>query len=195
MRFSIITVCKNNIIGLKSTYNSIKDQLFRNFEWIVIDGNSADGTVNFMNSLEHDWIHFSSEPDEGIYDAMNKGIRKSKGDFMVFMNSGDRLYSNETLQIVSQSIERNKNIRLIYGDSIDIDSNGNEYYRNAKNVRQLVYGMIAQHQSFYFYRKIGDGIQFYSLQYNYSSDYDFIIRYVKKVKENFIKLDFPLSVF
>jgi putative colanic acid biosynthesis glycosyltransferase len=97
MRYSIITVCRNNLNGLQRTCESIEAQSFSDFEWIVIDGASTDGTVEFMTNKVQDNISFFSEPDEGLYDAMNKGIDKASGDYLIFMNSGDQFMSGNSL--------------------------------------------------------------------------------------------------
>ena len=100
--FSIITICFNNLEELKYTYKTIKDQGFSDFEWIVVDGNSQDGTKEWLEKVNaNKWV---SEKDKGIYDAMNKGIEMATGEYLVFMNSGDGFYSDSVLQQVSEKI-------------------------------------------------------------------------------------------
>lgn len=197
MRFSIITVCRNNLPGLQRTWESIKAQTYAGFEWIVIDGASTDGTAGFLTNLDYDKTSFVSEPDEGLYHAMNKGIKMAKGDYMVFMNSGDLFMSERTLSEVSGIIDSNPYLIFIYGDSIDFDNTGKSRYRKARDHRTVYRGMFTQHQSMFFARSI-EGVQIrYSPEYKYSADYQFIIRHIKNCKapENIEKIDAPLSRF
>ena len=104
-KLSIITINFNNCDGLKKTINSVVNQTFRDFEWIVIDGGSTDGSREL---IEHNSKHFSywvSEPDNGVYQAMNKGIVKAKGEYVVFMNSGDCFADSNVLDDVSKELD------------------------------------------------------------------------------------------
>ena len=199
MRFSVITVCLNNLEGLKKTHNSLEMQTYINFEWIVVDGGSVDGTLAFLEKIKQSSTHmrFVSEPDKGLYDAMNKGIRMARGDYLVFMNSGDMFAMDDTLAHVSAVIEKNPETVFIYGDSLDVDSEGKLYHRKARNHQEIYRGMITQHQSMFFARFEGEQKLFYSDKYRYSSDYDYIIRYLNlcKNKESIIHIREPLSRF
>ena len=96
--FSIITVTRNDIDGLSRTAQSIATQTYKDFEWIIIDGDSQDGTKNYLNAQEmtRKWV---SEPDQGLYDAMNKGLDIAQNHYVVFMNSGDYFAHLNTLEI------------------------------------------------------------------------------------------------
>jgi glycosyltransferase involved in cell wall biosynthesis len=100
LNISIITINYNNLIGLKKTIESVLNQSLKEFEYIIIDGNSTDGSKEYLKllNIEIDWI---SEPDNGIYHAMNKGLEKSKGDFVLFLNSGDRLKEANSLEAIT----------------------------------------------------------------------------------------------
>lgn len=127
MKLSIISVCFNNIEGLKRTYRSVVEQTSRkDFEWVIIDGASTDGTAEWL--LDHDseidrWI---SEPDTGIYNAMNKGVRLASGDYLLFLNSGDTL--NET-EIIAGCLAymSDKKSDLLFGDQIVYDPKNDNY--------------------------------------------------------------------
>lgn len=101
MKYSIITINFNNKEGLRKTIESVIHQTFRDFEFIVIDGGSTDGSVDVIKEYSAQINYWVSEPDGGIYQGMNKGIRKATGDYLNFMNSGDCFYSNDILQRVS----------------------------------------------------------------------------------------------
>ena len=111
IKLSIITVCKNNLKGLKKTHNSIihkfkKNKKFKFFtwEWIVIDGFSEDGTINYLQKIKNKNVFFISEKDDGIFSAMNKGITASKGNYLYFLNSGDVLHENFSLEIILKNL-------------------------------------------------------------------------------------------
>lgn len=99
MKLSIITVCKNNLEGLKRTFKSITNQtLRRSFEWIVIDSASIDTTPDFLKSHKNEIDYYISEPDTGIYNGMNKGVRLASAEYILFLNSGDTLYDNKVIE-------------------------------------------------------------------------------------------------
>ena len=100
MKFSIITVNYNNKEGLKKTIESVINQSFRDYEYIVIDGGSTDGSADILREYDKMITYWVSEPDKGIYNAMNKGIAKASGDYLNFMNSGDCFYDNNVLEKV-----------------------------------------------------------------------------------------------
>ena len=101
MKYSIITVNYNNKDGLRATIESVVSQTFRDFEFIVIDGGSTDGSVDVLKEYDDKITYWVSEPDKGIYNGMNKGIAKATGDYLNFMNSGDCFYDDNVLQRVT----------------------------------------------------------------------------------------------
>ena len=105
MKFSIITVNFNNRDGLLRTIQSVIAQTFRDFEFIVIDGGSTDGSADLLKQYDQHITYWVSEKDSGIYNGMNKGIARAKGDYLNFMNSGDCFYDSQVLQRVSDHIE------------------------------------------------------------------------------------------
>jgi glycosyltransferase involved in cell wall biosynthesis len=105
LRFSIITVNRNNAFGLKKTIESVLCQNCTDFEFIIIDGASTDTSLDIINSYSDNISKWISEPDTGVYNAMNKGIMLSKGDYLIFMNSGDCFYNSNVLQMVSLEIK------------------------------------------------------------------------------------------
>lgn len=126
MSLSIITINYNNINGLKLTTESILKQSDQNFQWIVIDGASKDGGAEFIKEIQRENSVLISEPDHGIYHAMNKGVRHAKGDFCLFMNSGDLLYAKDTIKHCLDFIAKNS--------EMDILRCGVEEVKNGKHI-------------------------------------------------------------
>ena len=98
MKLSIITINLNNKEGLQKTIESIVNQTFRDYEFIIIDGGSNDGSIDVIELYKENITYWISEPDKGIYNAMNKGISIAKGEYYYFLNTGDRLISNDVLE-------------------------------------------------------------------------------------------------
>lgn len=113
MTLSIITINYNNCDGLKRTIDSVVSQTFTDYEWIVIDGGSNDGSRELIEKYQKHFTYWVSEPDGGIYQAMNKGIAHANGDWYIFLNSGDWLFNNEVLSMVFSS---NNDADILYGD-------------------------------------------------------------------------------
>ena len=113
MTLSIITINYNNCDGLKRTIDSVVSQTFTDYEWIVIDGGSNDGSFELIEKYQKHFTYWVSEPDSGIYQAMNKGIAHANGDWYIFLNSGDWLFNNEVLSMVFSS---NHDANILYGD-------------------------------------------------------------------------------
>ena len=119
MKLSIITINYNNKAELQKTIDSVICQTWRDFEWIVIDGGSADGSKELIEQYQQHFAYWCSEPDKGVYNAMNKGIDHAKGEYLLFLNSGDTLYDKDVLQkvddlkldadIISGQVERMDN--------------------------------------------------------------------------------------
>lgn len=115
MKLSIITVNLNNRDGLQKTIDSVIAQTFRDFEWIVIDGGSTDGSKELIEQYAEHFAYWVSEPDKGIYNAMNKGIRVAKGDYLQFLNSGDWLYDETALD---RCFSHGFDADIAYGDIV-----------------------------------------------------------------------------
>ena len=148
MKLSIITINYNNRDGLQKTIDSIVNQTWRDFEWIVIDGGSTDGSKELIEQYKEHFSYWCSEPDKGIYNAMNKGIAKAKGDYLNFMNSGDGFYSPNTLEQVF-SIGRNDDI--LYGDMICKYQDGSCHiwsYPHKLSLLYLIAGYLGHPASF-----------------------------------------------
>jgi putative colanic acid biosynthesis glycosyltransferase len=191
--FSIITVVRNDLNGIKLTYDSIKEQTFQKFEWVVVDGNSTDGTNEFMLNLEIENLAHVSESDKGIYDAMNKGIRMCKNMYVIFLNAGDTFFDRNSLFSVYQSLENNKVDVLFGGANIYFDKN-NFYYKKPENLEKVInYSLPGHHQATYYSSKILKKIT-YDDEFQYSGDY-LIIAKMFKYGISYTLLDIPLTRF
>lgn len=116
-KISVVTVCYNAIDSIEKTILSVINQTYQNIEYIIIDGGSTDGTVNIIKKYADYITYWVSEPDKGIYDAMNKSLNYLNGDFVLFLNSGDTFYTVETVSLVFSNHEYSKEIDVIYGDT------------------------------------------------------------------------------
>jgi glycosyltransferase involved in cell wall biosynthesis len=181
---SIITVVYNNLSGLIHTFESIKLQSCADYEWIVIDGGSTDGTKEWLQNLELNNLHYLSEKDQGLYDAMNKGISLARGEFIWFMNSGDSIFALNTIQLLKSCSEEKD---ILYGETMLVDNLGTQIgIRSEKTTRVLpkkmtrfsmIRGMIVCHQSFIPRRSIAP---MYNLTYRFSADIDWVISCLEK---------------
>ena len=153
MTFSIITINLNNSVGLKKTAESISSQSCKDYEWIVIDGGSTDGSRDIISGYS-DIISYSvSEPDAGIYNAMNKGVEVANGDYLMFLNSGDCLYDKDVL---SDFIKQKRKGDIVYGNTERVDQNsmhsGEDVPARHISLQYLLYKRL-NHQSMFFSRE------------------------------------------
>lgn len=114
MKISIITINYNNVEGLKRSIESVVNQTSKDYEYIIIDGGSTDGSVDVIKLYSNRIDYWESEPDRGIYHAMNKGVKLATGEYVIFMNSGDKFYSNE---IIADFIKLNPKEDILSGDA------------------------------------------------------------------------------
>jgi putative colanic acid biosynthesis glycosyltransferase len=187
---TIVTVCLNDLERLKRTYRSILKQNYKNYQWLAIDGGSSDGTQDYLADTEAEWI---SESDSGLYDAMNKGLDRATGDYVVFMNAGDEFYDSQTLQNVASAIENSADMPdFIYGDTVERDHHG-LMMRKAPSHTQKFRGMLVFHQAMYFRRDLIGGLR-YDMEYRISADYDFSCRFMMK-SNHILQIAAPLCIF
>lgn len=179
MKFSIITVTYNAEDTLERTLQSVAQQTYPHIEHLIIDGASTDKTLEIAHRSPHAILH--SEPDHGLYDAMNKGLRLATGDFFCFLNAGDTLHSNETLAHIA--VAATPMTAVLYGDTHIVDADG-YFLRNRRLTppehltwHSFKEGMLVCHQAFYINRQIALP---YDLQYRFSADFDWCIRCMKE---------------
>ena len=146
MKLSIITVNYNNCPGLQRTIDSVVAQTWRDFEWIIIDGGSTDGSRELIEKYQVHFSYWCSEPDKGIYNAMNKGIAKAKGEYLNFMNSGDCFYEKDTLEKVN---DRNPKADIVY---CDFSLHENLFFYKISNMMLQLFESSIDHQSTFIRR-------------------------------------------
>jgi putative colanic acid biosynthesis glycosyltransferase len=192
--FSVVTVCYNDGTNLEKTAASVLGQEFASFEWLVVDGNSKDGTREFLRTIVDARTSWTSEDDRGLFDAMNKGMDRARGEYLMFMNSGDTFCGPGTLGMVAAAIG-GAQVRpaFIYGDSIDCTAGGREYYRRAKSHRLHWRGQFTQHQAMFFRRTPLR----YDPGYRVTADYAFIGRFLQAIADPaaIVRLDRPVCRF
>ena len=176
--FSIITVSLNQP-KIINNFNSLKNQTYRNFEHIVIDGGSTDKTTKIIKKNSKNISYWQSKKDKGIYDAINIGIKKSKGRIIGILNADDIYYKN-ALKIVKKYFE-NKNIDFLFG-TVKKDRILSGFWPNKIKWKFNIYP--SHSGGFFITRKAQKKIGFYSLKFKYSSDRDLIYRMIVKYKLN-----------
>ncbi|MVN20001.1 glycosyltransferase family 2 protein [Mucilaginibacter arboris] len=180
---SVITVVFNNVNDIERTMLSVLNQTYPNIEYLVIDGKSTDGTLEIIEKYRSRLAVFISEKDAGIYDAMNKGLAKATGDYVVFMNSGDEFYEKDTVKEVFAS---GPGADIYYGETEmineELQSLGQRRHKAPENFtwRDFKYGMSVSHQAIFIRRKL-TGL--YDLNYQLSSDIDWILTAAKKARK------------
>lgn len=183
-RFSIITITYNASQWLERTILSVLSQSYSNIEYILIDGASTDGTVDIIRQYEAGVTFWSSEPDKGLYDAMNKGLQQATGDYVWFMNAGDTLYTADTVQRIVTSLKKKVSLPdIIYGETAIVDADSKFLgMRRLKAPVKLSWksfrmGMLVCHQSFISKREIAP---LYNTEYRLTADYDWCIQCLKR---------------
>ncbi|AYL97509.1 glycosyltransferase family 2 protein [Mucilaginibacter celer] len=182
-RLSVITIVYNNVRDIERTMLSVLNQTYTNIEYVVVDGLSNDGTFQIIEKYKDRIAKLISEKDEGIYDAMNKGLALATGDYVIFMNSGDEFYDSETVAAVFASAD---DADIYYGETEMIADDGTSLGQRRHKApakftwRGFKYGMSISHQAIYMKRLL---VEPYDRRYALSSDIDWIIRAAKKAKK------------
>lgn len=181
--FSIITICYNAEATLEKTIQSVLAQTYPNVEYIIVDGASKDNTLAIINRYRPQLSKVVSEPDKGLYDAMNKGIGLATGNYLCFLNAGDTFFSANTLQEMVATLPADKQPDVIYGETALVDAEG-QFVRMRRlqtpevlTWRSFRQGMLVCHQAFFARREL---VPLYDLQYRFSADFDWCIRIMKQ---------------
>ena len=183
--FSIITVTYNAAATIEATLLSVRQQTYRHFEHLIIDGASKDNTLYIIYKYKDDTIKVFSEPDKGLYDAMNKGIRMASCDYLCFLNAGDTFHEVDTLEKIANTISTTPHglPSIIYGETAIVNAERQFLHMRRHKAPDVLtwksfqQGMLVCHQAFLVKRTLAEP---YNLQYKYSSDFDWCIRMMKK---------------
>ena len=205
LRYTIITVTYNAGHTIRRTLDSVAAQEYAGIEHIIVDACSDDDTMMHIHryvegavapSASSHQIRLIREPDNGLYDAMNKAILQAKGDYLVFLNAGDVFHDTQVLQDISDQLLRYNPARLpavVYGETDLVDDEG-RFLRHRRlqapdvlTSRSFLHGMVVCHQSFYVRADFARA-HLYNLRYRYSADYDWCIRIMKRAEHRGLAL-------
>jgi len=190
-KFSIITVCLNEGEAIRDTCESIVTQTNRDFEWIVIDGGSTDGTLEILREYEDSIDCLISEQDSGIYNAMNKGAAKASGHYLIFMNGGDRFACSDALLFASQA----QGAQMLYGDVYLGDQSGDvETYPDVVESGYMLRKMIP-HQTTFYERATFEAVGGYDESFKIAGDYDLYVRLFELEGITHQHIPHPIAIF
>lgn len=198
LKFSIITVSHNSVITIQNTIKSVLAQIYPNIEYIVVDALSQDNTVAILKEYEPKFLgrmRWISEPDKGMYDAMNKGIRLATGDVVGIINSDDFYHRTDIVAEIAKAFEDDRvqatigDVRFVKPDNLDKTVR----YYSSKNFspKRFRFGFMPPHPSFFTYRKYFDEFGYYQTDYKIAADYELLIRflYTHKLSYKYLPLD------
>jgi glycosyltransferase involved in cell wall biosynthesis len=182
LKISIITVCYNSSMTIEKTILSVKNQTYKNIEYIIIDGDSKDHTLEIIQKHKHTISKCISEPDKGLYDAMNKGIKLATGDLIGILNSDDTFNSNTVIEEISNFHKQN-DIDASVGNIIQHKENGKiiRFYSSKYwDPQKLKIGFMPPHPSIFLKRELFNKLGYYDLGFKIGADYELITRYFLK---------------
>ncbi|NJN27365.1 MAG: glycosyltransferase [Cyclobacteriaceae bacterium] len=194
MKVSIITVCYNSAAHLEDAIRSVANQEYGDIEHIVIDGDSKDGTQNLLEKHKQSLAKWVSEPDEGIYDAMNKGISMSDGQIIGMLNSDDFYYDNRVISRVVQAFA-DPAVDAVFGDLIFVDPKNLErtvrtYSSRKWHPGKFASGYMPAHPTFFVRREFYEKYGLFETDYKIAADYEMLIRllYVHGLKYAYLPI-------
>jgi glycosyltransferase involved in cell wall biosynthesis len=194
LKLSIITVNLNNKAGLQKTIESVINQTFDNFEYIIIDGGSDEGSRNILTEYSNRITYWVSEADSGIYNAMNKGIRQAKGEYCLFLNSGDYLISTDTLKNV---FSFNYPEDFLYGDIEYLDEDGTKFTTSLPEKLNIQFFYISSlwHQATFIKRGLFYENNFYNENNKLISDWEFFLQKIIIDNHPYKKIDLTVTCY
>lgn len=193
IKISVITINLNNLEGLKRTVKSVLDQNHPDIEYLLIDGGSTDGAKEFIQDNQDSFAFYLSEKDTGVYDAMNKGIRKSTGDFLIFLNSGDVFSDSDSL---SKLIENSNGEELVYGNILVVESDKSylKTYPEILTFKYFYYDSIP-HPACLISKELFERYGLYDTTLKIVSDWKFFLLSVVKYRCSYRYVDEMISTF
>lgn len=195
MKISIITVSYNSAATIETTFQSVVNQTYGDIEYIVIDGGSTDGTLEFIKKYNKFITKWISEPDKGLYDAMNKGVKLATGDVIGLINSDDLFCDPNAIEKVIDVFTNNKNLDSVYADLFYVSQNNTD-----KIIRKWVtgkkkpfkYGWHPAHPTFYIKKSVYDKYGLFDLSFKLAADFEIMLRFLDKHKITTAYLEEPL---
>jgi glycosyltransferase involved in cell wall biosynthesis len=193
LKLSIITINYNNLEGLKRTVESVVNQTWQEFEYIVIDGGSTDGSATYIESQSNNIDYWISEPDKGVYNAMNKGIKQAKGEYLFFLNSGDDFVNHKSLIEILKHL---KSYEIVYFD-INVVGTNNSYVNKCPEVLdfKFLYKQTLPHQSVFIKKELFETVGYYDENLKIVSDWKFFIFAIVKFEVSYKHIDAVFSTF
>ncbi len=196
MKVSIITVVYNRADVVRDTIESVLSQTYKNIEYIIIDGASTDGTMDVVNEYKDRISKIISEPDHGLYDAINKGIREATGDVIGLIHSDDFYLDNFVIQRVVDEF-KNKKVDTLFADLLYIKGDNKDKvlrYYSAKNftVKKLKYGFIPPHPTLFVKKEVYEKCGLYKTDYKIAADYEMFVRLLLVNKLSFSYIHLPI---
>ncbi len=185
MKISIITVCYNSENTLEDTIQSVKEQSFKNIEYIIVDGNSKDHTLDIIKKNKGIITKWISEPDKGLYDAMNKGIQMATGDIVGIINSDDLFCDDKAIDKVIKEFENNPELDGVYADLYYVDQNNTDRIVRkwvSGKQRKFKYGWHPGHPTLYLKKEIYDKYGLFDLDFKLAADFEIMLRFIEKHK-------------
>lgn len=194
MKISIITVCYNSEATIRDTIESVLSQSYSNIEYIVVDGASKDGTMAIVNEYKDRIAKIVSEPDKGIYDAMNKGLSFATGDVIGILNSDDYYETFNVIEGVVRCFEQSPNSDLVFGDVVFVQPEDLQrvvrFYRAGHfQSWKLRFGWMPPHPATFIRKRAYERAGGYSLGYKISADFEMFVRLLLVHQLNFSKID------
>jgi glycosyltransferase involved in cell wall biosynthesis len=188
MKVSIVTVCYNSAATIEHTIQSVLSQSYENIEYIIVDGGSNDATLDIINSYKDKISKVISEPDKGIYDAMNKGVMNASGEVVGILNSDDFYETNESVSQVIAAFEND--IDVVFGDLVFVKPENlnhiTRFYSLPKfKAWKLKFGWMPPHPSSFIKKSLYDKYGLYKINYKISADYEIFIRFLLVHKARF----------
>jgi len=181
MKISIVTICFNNENEIRETLESVVNQTYSDIEYIIVDGGSKDKTLAIIHEYSNFITTIVSEPDQGIYDAINKGIRLATGEYVGLIHAGDRLFDAHVIEKIAARFMMKPDLDSLYGHALVENDNGRIIRIDQSpgfSKKLFKYGWFLPHESFYVKTSLFEKYGYYKLKYKIAADYELVLRFL-----------------
>ncbi len=191
MKVTIITVCKNSESTIEKAVSSVFSQTYKEIEYVVVDGASTDRTLDIIREHEDKIDNIISEPDSGIYDAMNKGLTNSSGDAIFFLNADDYFHDDQILADIAEEFSRDNSAGIVYGNVVMFDGSSEKLVKHDNVSHLYFYKNTICHQAVFAKRDIYEEVGNFDEKYMFHADVDWIMRayFTQEINERFRYID------